>query len=154
MDITSELATQAHNLSLELKSLAENCGHESITKDISGIATEIQILGTNLCLLHEAMSVKGTAYTVAFRQDLAEITNELQMIFEEVEECSTKLQKADPSTYNIVSWFFRKGRAMRFQKHLEALKTTVVVMSTVLNHGKDYATQVLVCFSHTSLNGY
>ena len=142
MDITSELAAQADSLSTGLKSLAESCGHESITKDISSIASEIQILGTNLGLLHEAMSANGTAYTVAFRQDLDEITNELQMIFEEVEECSVQLQKADPSSYNAVGWFFRKGRALRFQKHLEALKTTVVVMSTVLNHGKDYSSQV------------
>jgi hypothetical protein len=142
MDTTSELATQALSLSTSLKALAESCGHEAIAKDIGGIAAETEVLGKNMCLLHEAMSADGPSYTVAFRQDLNEITNELQMIFDEVEECSFQLQKADPTSYTAVSWFFRKGRATKLQKHLAALKTTIVVMSTVLGHGKDYGTQV------------
>lgn len=142
MDPTSELTVQALTLSTALKVLEDTCGHDSIAKDISSIGSEIEVLEKNLRLLHEAMSADGPAYTVAFRQDLDEITNELQMIFDEVEECSLQLQKADPSSYTAVSWFFRKGRALRLQKHLTALKTTITVMSTVLSHGKEHGTQL------------
>lgn len=142
MDTTSELAVEAANLATGLHFIAENCGHEAIAADITSIATELTTLSSTLTRLQEAMVVNEPAYTATFHQDLGEITSELKMIFEEVQECSLQLQKADPASYTVASWFFRKGRATRLQKHLAALKTTVAVMRMVLYHGKDYGTQM------------
>lgn len=141
MGATPKLAAQAATLARELNLLAEQVGHELITTDLTNIASEMTLLSTTLSRLHEAMGTNASAYTAAFRQDLEEITNELRMIFEEIEECSVQLQKADSSTSSAVGWFFRKGRAARLQKHLEALKSTIIVMRTVLHHGKEYGTQ-------------
>lgn len=136
-----KLGARAAVLATELNHLTEQVGHELITADLTNISGEMALLSTTLCRLHEAMIANESAYTAAFRQDLEEITNELYLIFEEVEECSVQLQKADPSSYNSVRWFFRKGRATRLQSHLEALKSTIIVIRTVLHHGKDYGTQ-------------
>ena len=121
--------------------LSERCGHDSIIKDITNISGELTMLSETLQVLHEAICANESAYTTAFRQDLEEIANELHMVFDEIQECSSQLQKADSPSYSAVSWFFRKGRASRLQKHLEALMSTIVVMRTVLHHGKDYGIQ-------------
>ena len=66
------------------------------------------------------------------------------LLFDEIEECCTAMQKSDAPTTNAVAWLFKKGRTHKLQKHLEALKTTLVVMKTVLHHGKEYGTEKYV----------
>lgn len=136
--VTASLAAQAAALATELNSLSERCSHENIVSDIVHISAELTLLSTTLCRLDDAMTANDSSYTDAFRQDLNEISTELKMIFEEVEECCSQLQKSDSPSFTGVAWFFRKGRVARLQKHLEALKTTVVVMRTVLDHGKEH----------------
>ena len=114
--------------------------HDAISNDICNISGELTLLSTTLCRLHEAMTANKSSYTESFRQDLEEIAVELGMVFEEVDECCVELQKSDASS-SSTGWFFKKGRTARLQKHLEALKTTVVVMRTVLHHGKEYGVQ-------------
>lgn len=130
------LAGRAAELSTNLYSLGERCGHDQTSNDISNIAGELALLSTTLWRLHEAMAFNSGAYTTAFNDDLNEITSELTLLFDEIGECCAEMQKKD--TPGAVGWFFKKGWVSKLQKHLEALKTTLVVMRTVLHHGKDY----------------
>lgn len=141
MDATTRLAAQAADLAVNINTLSENCVHDEIGNDINTIAAELSLLSTTLCRLHEAMQADTQSYTDAFRQDLDEIMTELRLVIEEVSECCSQLQKSDSPSLTSTAWFFRKGRASRLQKHLEALKTTIIVMRTVLHHGKDYGIQ-------------
>ncbi|KAK5957205.1 hypothetical protein OHC33_001576 [Knufia fluminis] len=136
---TVRLAGQAATLSSELYSVQEKCQHETTAGEISTIADELARLSTTLWHLNDAINSDPTQYTDAFNEDLREITTELTSVFEEISECCAGLQIAD-SNGSAVAWFFKKGRVARLLKHLEALKGTLVVMRTVLWHGKDYGT--------------
>jgi len=136
---TVHLAGQAATLSSDLYTIQETCQHESTAKEISTIADELARLSTTLWHLNDAINADPAQYTEAFNEDLREITTELTSVFEEISECSAGLQTADTNV-SAVAWFFKKGRVARLLKHLEALKGTLVVMRTVLWHGKDYGT--------------
>jgi hypothetical protein len=135
---TIGLAGRAADLSSELYAVQETIGHTS--GDVESIANEIALLAATLWRLHEAMAEDPNRYTDSFNQDLAEITAELKIVFGEISECCEELQKADPTSANVVSWLLKKPKVHHLQKHLEALKTTLVVMRTVLYHGKEYGT--------------
>ena len=137
---TVKLACLSADLSATLSSLQEKCGHDTTSNDISNIATELALLSQSLWRLHEAMEIDPDQYTESFNQDLAEITKELRMVFEEITDCCEALQHADDEGAGVVAWMFKKGRVNKLQKHLEALKSTIVVMRVVLWHGKDYGT--------------
>ena len=135
------LAGRAAELSTSLHSLGERCGHDQTSNDISNIAGELTLLSTTLWRLHEAMVTTPESYTTAFSDDLGELSSELTLLFDEIDECCTAMQKSDAPTTTAVAWFFKKGSVHKLQKHLEALKTTLVVMKTVLYHGKEYGVQ-------------
>jgi hypothetical protein len=137
---TVSLAGRAAELSMDLSCIQERCGHGSTSSDISSIASELNLLSTTLWRLHEAMVADVDSYTASFNEDLAEILGELKMVFEEISECCTALQKADTPTHTVV-WLFKKGKVHHLQKHLAALKTTLLVMRTVLWHGREYVVQ-------------
>lgn len=136
---TLRLAGRAADLSSELYAIQQRCGHTSA--DVESVANEIAMLAATLWRLHEAMAEDPHHYTESFNQDLAEITSELKLVFEEIFECCEELQKVDPTSGNAVSWLFKKTKVHHLQKHLEALKTTLVVMRTVLQHGKECGAQ-------------
>lgn len=135
----TQLAGQAATLSGELYALQEQCKHESTTEEISSVADELARLSTTLWTLSNAITASPDQYTDAFNQDLAEIVAELAAVFEEISDCCNDLQSAD-STTSSVPWFFKQGRVARLVKHLDALKGTLMIMRTVLFHGKDYGT--------------
>ena len=132
------LAGPAADLSTDLSTIQDTCDHDSTSSDISAVASELAVLSTTLWRLHEAMRADPTSYTESFNEDLAEIVKELQIVFEEISECCAALQKADTGSTSAVLWLFKKNRVRHLQLHLTALKTTLVVMRTVLWHGKDY----------------
>jgi hypothetical protein len=136
------LAGRAADLSSELYAVQESCRHTR--NDVESVANEIAMLSASLWRLHEAMAEDRNRYTDSFNQDLAEITHELKIVFEEFSDCCEELRKADPSSGNAVSWLFKKSKVHHLQKHLEALKSTLIVMRTVLNHGKEYGVQMQV----------
>jgi hypothetical protein len=137
---TVSLAGRAAELSTGLLCIQERCGHDSTGSDISSVASELTLLSTTLWRLHEAMVADIDSYTASFNQDLTEILRELTMVFEEIFECCRALEKADTST-STVFWLFKKSKVHHLQKHLTALKTTLLVMRTVLWHGKEYGVQ-------------
>ena len=136
---TVRLAGRSASLSTQLYSLGESCGHDNTQKEISAIAGELTLLSTTLWRLHEAMSDNFSAYTTAFHQDLGEIQGELSLLCDEIEECCLEMSKLDGQ--RTVGWLFKKGRVVKLEKHLQTLKTTVVVMTTVLFHSKEYGIQ-------------
>ncbi len=138
---TVSLAGRAAELSTDLSTVQDTCGHDSTSSDISAVASELVMLSTTLWRLHEAMLVDPTIYTESFNEDLAEIVKELKMVFEEISQCCAALQKADAGSTSAVLWLFKQNRVHHLQKHLTALKTTLVVMRTVLWHGKEYGVQ-------------
>ena len=141
MDL-APVALQAAELANDLNTLGDRCEHEGTRKEIANIAGETLLLCSTLWRLHEALEANSNEdnYTAAFSQDLDEITSELKLVFDEIGECCQEMQKAD-APGGKVPWFFKRGRVARLQKHLEALKTTLVVMRTVLHHGKEYGVQ-------------
>lgn len=143
---TVRLAGQAASLSTELYTLQEKCQHDITASEISSIADELAKLSTTLWKLNDAINADPAQYTDAFNEDLKEITTELKFVFEEISECCASLMAG--SNASAVSWFFRKGRVAKLLKHLEALKGTLMVMRTVLWHGKDYGTHTYA--SHSS----
>jgi hypothetical protein len=51
------------------------------------------------------------------------------------------MQKADGPNGSAVGWLHKKRYVGKLQKHLKANKTTLIVMRTVLHHGKEYGMQ-------------
>jgi hypothetical protein len=136
---TMGLAGRAADLSSELYAVQQRCGHTSA--DVESVANEIAMLAATLWRLHEAIAADPDRYTVSFNQDLIEITVELKIVFEEISECCEELQKADPTSGSPISWLLKKSKVHHLLKHLEALKTTLVVMRTVLHRGTEYRKQ-------------
>lgn len=134
------LAGRAADLSKELDASQGSCGHTRA--DVESVANEIAMLGDTLCRLHEAMDKEPAQFTESFNQDLAEIILELEIVFDEISECSQELQKADSTSGSGISWLLRRPKVHHLQKHLEALKTTLGVMRAVLHHGKEYGLQM------------
>ena len=148
LQATMALAAQASELSQRLYSLKDTCGHDETSNDIAAIADELVRLSTTLFQLHAAVKIDGSRYTKEFFDDLQEIEKELRLVSCEIAECCTELQRADPAPRATpVPWFFKKGRVSRLQKHLHALKTTLTVMKTVLQHGTEYGMQSSVICS-------
>lgn len=137
----SASATEAVHLSAQLNSLQLTCGHESTSQDISKVAQELLLLSDELYVLDKDVGSNQDQYTTAFHQDLAEILLHLQGIFEDISDCCLAMRKADNPSLGAVTWLHKKRYVNKLQKHLAANKTTLVVMRTVLHHGKDYGKQ-------------
>ena len=137
----TSLAAKATNLAMELDKLQFTCGHESTAQDISNITEELMLLEKVLNGLNQAISSKQEQYTRAFDEDLAEICNHLGGIFDDISDCCTEMHKADGLNTKSVGWLRKKRYVSKLQKHLQANKTTLVVMRTVLHHGKEYGMQ-------------
>lgn len=136
-DLT-DLSAQADSLSTNLYQLQEKCAHESTSTDIFNAAQELKLLAAELSSLDAAVKANRGRYTAAFGQDLAEIRSHLSGIFEDTADCCREMQKADDLNASAVGWLAKKRYVKKLQKHLEANKTTLVVMRTVLHHGKEY----------------
>lgn len=136
---TARLADDAALLSTRLSTLRANCHHQKITAEILTISDELAKLSSTLWELNDAIDADPAQYTNAFNEDLEEISKELRSMLEEISECCETLRLAD-SNSSSVAWFFKKGRVARLLQHLEALKGTLLVMRTVLWHGKEYGT--------------
>lgn len=139
-DLT-HLSFQAETLSRGLNKLQRDCGHKSTSADISHVADELFLLSAELSILDEAVKANKDQYTDTFGEDLAEIAGHLDGIFEDIADCCKQMQKADGPKVNAVGWLRKKRYVGKLQKHLEANKTTLVVMRTVLHHGKEYGMQ-------------
>jgi hypothetical protein len=133
-----ELAVQAETLSKELNYLRFNCGHESTSTELFEVAKELVYLSSELESLNTAVHSNKSLYTDAFDQDLSEIRGHLSGIFEDIGDCCREMQKADALNASTVGWLTKKRYVRKLQKHLEANKTTLIVMRTVLFHGKEY----------------
>ncbi|RMZ77594.1 hypothetical protein DV737_g4244, partial [Chaetothyriales sp. CBS 132003] len=138
MDL-APLAQRAAELSRSLATLGQQCEHTDTHAGIVDIANQTLRLSSTLWRLREAVDVNNDKYTEVFSQDLAEISSELQLVCDEIAECCAEMQKMDAPA--PVPCFFDNGRVPRLQKHLVALKTTLVVMRTVLHHSHDYGFQ-------------
>ena len=132
------LAIQADALYINLNKLQQLCGHESVSTDISDAAVELKLLAAELSSLDAAVKPYAELYTDAFGQDLAEICAHLAGIFEDIDDCCREMQKANGLNTSAVGWLAKKRYVKKLQKHLEANKTTLIVMRTVLHHGKEY----------------
>lgn len=132
-----DLATQASDLSSKLHAIDESVKRSAA--DVESIANEIAILSAVLWRLHETMTFDPRRYTESFQQDLEEITSELKLVFEEIFDVVTELEKEDGLHDGVVKRLLKKGKVRYLQKHLEALKTTLAVMKTVLQHGCEYS---------------
>ena len=136
LDPVVTVADRSVTLSTDLHHVAELCSHQETAIEISNVAGELALLSTTLHQLRKAM-LTNDKYTAAFNQDLQEITTELTFLLDEIAECCSEMQKTDHNN-SAAAWFFKKGRVGKLEKHLEALKTTLVVMRSVLHHGKEY----------------
>lgn len=138
-DATILLADRAADLSLELHRLQERCAHTST--DVGSVAGELAHLAEALGHLHQVMCEDPNRYTESFNQDLTEIVNALRAIFQETFVCCAELQKADPAPGNTANWLIKKSKVHSLQKRVETLRTTLVVMRTVLQRGQEYTFQ-------------
>ncbi|EXJ90533.1 hypothetical protein A1O1_03636 [Capronia coronata CBS 617.96] len=136
-----DLADHAETLCRGLRKLRHDCGHESTSIDIANVAGELMLLATELRTLDRAVNAHKEQYTQAFDEDLEEIRAHLTGIFEDIADCCREMQKADGPGKSTVGWLQKKRYVSKLQKHLEANKTALVVMRTVLHHGKVYGTQ-------------
>lgn len=134
------LAYDSHHVSQNLEVLAVKFSHEGISTEVCAIAKELAQLSATLDELEEAISTDLNLYTAAFNEDLDEIATELVAVLVELRECCTKLRELTINT-SVVAWFFRKGHVAHFMRHLKALRGTLLVMRTVLWHGKEYGRQ-------------
>lgn len=137
-----DLADQAATLSRGLHKLRHECGHESTSTDIANVAEELVLLATELRTLDKAVRANKERYTQAFNEDLEEIHIHLAGIFEDIADCCREMQKADGPNKSTIGWLQKKRYVSKLQMHLEANKTALIVMRTVLHHGKAYATQM------------
>lgn len=138
------LAHSAMALSALLNGLQLTCGHDSTSAEISQAARELTLLADELSDLDKAISTNEAQYTSAFHEDLSEIHNHLDSIFEDISDCCIAMQKADGPNVTAVGWLHKKRYVHKLQKHLAANKTTLLVMQTVIRHGKDYGTHKYV----------
>ncbi|KAH0831590.1 hypothetical protein FOPE_02832 [Fonsecaea pedrosoi] len=134
------LALRAQTLLSTLDTLRKHCGHESTSSDIATVIEELKLLASELHSLDSAVHANKELYTEAFGEDLGEIRAHLRGIFEDIADCCKEMQKADGPNTSAVGWLTKKRYVRKLQKHLEVNKTTLIVMRTVLHHGKEYGT--------------
>ena len=137
----ARLAIQAQALSDNLNKLHRQCGHDSTSTDIADAAAELQTLATALTNLDLAVKAHEERYTDAFAQDVAEVQDSLGGIFEDIEDCCVEMQKANSLNGSAVGWLTKRRYVKKLQKHLEANKTTVIIMHTVISDSKEYGAQ-------------
>lgn len=135
-------AARAMELSADLSALLVHCGHSSTIFDICVVGHELSSIATTLQSLHTALATDCTRYTSSFLEDLAEIVSDLSTVIEETFECCAALQKADNVTTSAGIYFLKKHKISHLRKHLTALATTLVVMETVVEHGKEHLMEV------------
>ncbi|KAK6383804.1 hypothetical protein LTS17_003096 [Exophiala oligosperma] len=135
------LSKHAEVLAAGLNKQQSECGHQSTSVEISQVAAELRLLSEELNNLWKAIDVKQEQYTNVFREDLWEMHNNLEGIFEDVEDCCREMQKADQIEATALGWLHRRPYVKKLRKHLEANKTTLIVMRTVLHHGTEYGLQ-------------
>ncbi|KAK5324200.1 hypothetical protein LTR20_008114 [Exophiala xenobiotica] len=140
VDLTC-LACHAEALSTGLNALRSKCGHQATSSEIFEAAEELMLLSSELMGLDMAIKTNKDQYTEAFEEDLKEIYHHLQGIFEDIEDCCREMQKADRIGATSVGWLHRKPHVKRLRRHLEANKSTLIVMRTVLHHGTEYGSQ-------------
>lgn len=141
------LSKHAEVLASCLNKQQSECGHQSTSVEISQVAAELRLLADELNSLNEALHANQEQYTSVFREDLREIYNHLEGIFEDTEDCCREMQKADQVGTTTLGWLHRKPYVKKLRKHLEANKSTLVVMRTVLHHGTGYGLQRYILFS-------
>ena len=129
------LADRTNESCSQLREKTKECNHDMATEDFIKIADELALLSVTLRRLEETMSPKPELYTDTFRSDLSEIVRELDYVLDEINECCDAIHKADSLT--TVPWMFKKSRVHKLHKHIEALKTTLIVMRHVLWEGTD-----------------
>ncbi|KAK4940557.1 hypothetical protein LTR10_019316 [Elasticomyces elasticus] len=127
-----DLSHRAEILAKNLKSLSGDCGHDKASVDISHAADELSLLSTVLSDLVQAVNAAKDQYTQTFNQDLGEICHQLESIFEDVEDCCREMHKT------AVGWLRKRKYVEKLHKHMEASIRTLIVMRTVLLHGKSY----------------
>ncbi|KIW19866.1 hypothetical protein PV08_00441 [Exophiala spinifera] len=135
------LSKHAEVLAASLNKQQAECGHQSTSVEISQVAAELKLLSDELNNLNEAMHANQEQYTSVFREDLGEVYNNIEGTLEDVEDCCKEMQKADQRGATTIGWLHRQPYVKRLRKHLEANKTTLVVMRTVLHHGTEYGQQ-------------
>lgn len=136
-----DLSHRAEILSHNLNKLCNDCGHESTSTDISRVADELILLATELRNLDRAVKNAQNQYTDTFNEDLGEICHQLGSIFEDTSDCCQEMHKTDKPGTSAIGWLRKKKYVEKLQKHLEANKTTLIVMRTVFHHGKKYGLQ-------------
>lgn len=139
VDALVGLAGRAAELSNNLFLAGETANHTGT--DIESMANEISILSAVLWRLHEEIIKDLYRFTESFMEDLDEINRELAAIFEEIADVVAEMRKVDSHQQGTFKGLFKKSKLAHLQRHLEALKTTLVVMRTILQHGKEYGTQ-------------
>ena len=138
-DTMTELAVQAADLSSELYGACEIVNQTGT--EVDSMAGELAVLSAVVWRLHGDITTDIHRYTEAFMQDLEEIMQELKVVFSEVAEVRQQLPKIDNASRGTIKSFFRKSKLSHLRRHLDALKSTLMVMRTVLEHGKEYGKQ-------------
>ena len=153
VDKSLHISSRAAELSTELYAIQEAC--RNVGGSVEATATELEMLSTTLSRLAQEMQQSPHRYSEVFINDLREVLVELGLVLDEISECSLALQKADSSWRSPLRFLFKGYEVRHLEKHLAAMKTTLVVMRTVLFYGKEFfeTTAEYVMSCHSMLRG-
>ncbi len=110
--------------------------------EIHSISKSVTLFSLMLKQVGQALQASDSVHSSEALETAQEISNECQMVFDEIKEMLDKVtsRKADgsssPSIQQRFRWCFKKGRVQYLLAQLESLKMSLLVMLQILQLGK------------------
>jgi N-terminal domain on NACHT_NTPase and P-loop NTPases len=140
--IASVIGVAGAGFRLSLILNAVGCEIASAGMEIHSISKGVTLFSLMLKQVGQALQAPDSVHSSEALETAQEITNECQMVFDEIREMLDKVtsKKGDgssmPSIQQRFRWCFKKGRVQYLLAQLESLKLSLLVMLQILQLGK------------------
>ncbi len=140
--IASVIGVAGAGFRLSLVLNAVGCEIASAGMEIHSISKGVTLFSLMLKQVGQTLQSSDSVHSSEALETAQEITNECQMVFDEIQDMLDKVttRRGDgalsPSLQQKFRWCFKKGRVQYLLAQLESLKMSLLVMLQILQLGK------------------
>jgi hypothetical protein len=140
--IASVIGVAGAGFRLSLILNAVGCEIASAGMEIHSISKSVTLFSLMLKQVGQALQASDSVHSDEALETAHELTNECQMVFDEIQEMLDKVTNkrqngsGSPSIQQRFKWCFKKGRVQYLLGQLESLKMSLLVILQILQLGK------------------